>query len=872
MAGVLEEISQWASKLPYWEQAALERIVAGTALTEDDYAELLRYLLEDAGLAEREPTPRPTLTFPQLAEAGTLATGTACRLSKISGLQNINALAPNQELTFGPNLTVVFGANGSGKSGYARVIASAAFTRGDKQVLPDIGQAADDAAVMSAVFELTDGTSSHTLTYTIGQPCPDMRCFYVFDSTSVEAHLTRSNAMSFSPGGLGYLTQLAVVTDQVRQRLQSQVEKRTRDNPYVSLFPEDTEVRQQIVTLGAKTDLEALRKLGTFSPDDEEALKKLDLRIAQLKTEEVPEKIANLEQIIGDLEKLSERLQAIEQELAEERQAEIRTHVVEWQARSLLAHSLSVESFAIDGLRQTGSEVWGAFIEAAHTLAQAESAPDRPYPQADSRCLLCHQPLADEAVGLIRRLWTFLESDARSRLEETEQALAKHRQTVDQLDLAFFDEQAVSYRHLEDKDPDLHKQVLAYLETCKEYAGALAGSIDAHSEPALPAPPSSPRSGVEDVIQRVTSEKEELENRNVAEEIARLQAQLVQLQHRQRLAQQLDEIEKYVADCVWVVKASAAKVKRSTAHITMKYNELFDRLVTQQYLKLFEQLLGELNCPRQVKVQTRAEKGRTVKQIALQTHETVTAAKAPPEKVLSEGEQRAVALADFLTEVILDENSTGVILDDPVSSLDFDWKETIAGHVVGQAQKRQVVVFTHDLHFLYCLKEYAERSDVSVEGHWIQKLDGKPGWVFLGNCPLSESDYKKTGRVQQIQQQAKKPGLAPAEQQRLLQEGFGALRTCYEAFVMFDLFGGTVQRFDEQIRIQNLRIVAFDRAMVQEVMDKVALLSRYIEGHLHSDQYVAQKPTPEILQREIEALDALRQRHKSYKKSLGIKD
>lgn len=44
-------------------------------------------------------------------------------LGALHGLSNVNALAPGERLTFGKTgLTVIYGDNGAGKSGYARVL------------------------------------------------------------------------------------------------------------------------------------------------------------------------------------------------------------------------------------------------------------------------------------------------------------------------------------------------------------------------------------------------------------------------------------------------------------------------------------------------------------------------------------------------------------------------------------------------------------------------------------------------------------------------------------------------------------------------------------------------------------------------------
>ena len=131
MASVLTELCQWATKLPFWEQAALDKIVSGVQVNDSGIGELLQYLLEDAGLLEPSGE-RPELCFPKSMGTATESPTGAVRLIKISTLQAVNALIPGQTLTFNPALTAVFGANASGKSGYARVLGCAGFTRGDR--------------------------------------------------------------------------------------------------------------------------------------------------------------------------------------------------------------------------------------------------------------------------------------------------------------------------------------------------------------------------------------------------------------------------------------------------------------------------------------------------------------------------------------------------------------------------------------------------------------------------------------------------------------------------------------------------------------------------------------------------------------------
>ena len=65
-------------------------------------------------------------------------------------------------------------------------------------------------------------------------------------------------------------------------------------------------------------------------------------------------------------------------------------------------------------------------------------------------------------------------------------------------------------------------------------------------------------------------------------------------------------------------------------------------------------------------------------------------------------------------------------------------------------------------------------------------------------------------------------------QQTLIQAGFGALRTTYEALILFDVFNNVVRRFEERISVERLKDVVVDPLVANEIIEKVSLLSRYI--------------------------------------------
>lgn len=863
MTGILTELSHWATTLPFWEQAALEKIINGVNFTEADINELLQYLLEDGNLATPQGK-RPILHFPKDDKDDSQPI-TPLRLIQISNLQNVNALVSGQILPFCPLLTAIFGANGSGKSGYARVLGCAGFTRGDREVLPDVARPIDEDTVLSADIRVTDGVSIHDINYSVSERCPDLTSFYVFDSTSVRVHLTQSNTLSFSPAGLSHLTRLAEITDIVRDQLRKKVEACSQPHSFGNLFQGDSDVRKLISVLGPTTDLNAIRKLAHLTKEEENQIKTLDIQTAQLKSQDVPAQITVLKKKITDLEILVSKLKSAKQSIDDTTAKDIQKIIDTYHKHRTDAQLVSVDQFKSKHFTQTGGDVWYEFIRAARILAAVEQPPPEQYPKEDSRCLLCQQPLSPEARDLLLRLWAFLESDAQAKLIEVQELLVSKSETLETINVDFFDDQSVSYRHLQEHDASTLDSVKTLLANFRQRRDGLVNAINTKSTKLnLPQFPKDPIPAIEKTIKTLNSYCTDLQMKDPSADVARLEQQLRSLQHRVILRQYLPAIESYVQQVTWAQKAS--KAGGTTRHITNKYNELFKTLVTDRYIQLFEQMLTDLGRPLRIKVATRAYKAETYKQIVVEADPSIPVDKGTLDKVLSEGEKRAVALADFLTEVALDTTSSGIILDDPVTSLDLEWRNLIASILVKEAKRRQVIVFTHDLPFLYFLKKYAEQESVQTATHWIKRgdVDDKPGYVFRDNSPALERSYRKPTRAHELYEKAK---AAPAaEQEALLREGFGALRTTYEAFIIFELFQEVVMRFDERISPGRLTDIVWDASIAKDVKDKHEALSRFIEGHLHSDALGKQKLTPALLMSEIDAFEGLSKKLKALKK------
>ncbi|MEX5385621.1 DNA repair protein, partial [Cronobacter muytjensii] len=127
-----EDLLSWAQSRPWWQQQVLARLAAGETLGTDDYKAIAESLLNEPPEAPEggwlggmlEPSP---------------SHGQPVRLLDVGDVSNVNALVPGQRLSFGrTGMTVVYGDNGSGKSGYARLIKRVVRARHQEDILPNI--------------------------------------------------------------------------------------------------------------------------------------------------------------------------------------------------------------------------------------------------------------------------------------------------------------------------------------------------------------------------------------------------------------------------------------------------------------------------------------------------------------------------------------------------------------------------------------------------------------------------------------------------------------------------------------------------------------------------------------------------------------
>ncbi|MHC1762933.1 MAG: hypothetical protein AB9869_01320 [Verrucomicrobiia bacterium] len=214
---VLQQILEWSQERPAWQRDALRRLALKGGLSDDDIRVLTDICKSAHGLAEpQETAPLSKEHVPDKA-----AGAAAVSLASIFHHRGVNALAEDQVLKFGPKLTVVYGDNASGKTGYIRILKSACRARGQEHIL---GNVVSGAAPLAPVVEIKYQVAAEPgLRAWAGKGEDDfISRVSVFDTQSAAVYLTEKTDVAFRPFGLDLFDKLVQACKAVRGRLESE--------------------------------------------------------------------------------------------------------------------------------------------------------------------------------------------------------------------------------------------------------------------------------------------------------------------------------------------------------------------------------------------------------------------------------------------------------------------------------------------------------------------------------------------------------------------------------------------------------------------------------------------------------------------------
>lgn len=204
------DIISWMKTLPYWSQYIGEKLLMGASITNAIIDTTYQLFLEEEGLVLATVTRTP-IRFAVLPSVGLNLTNV--KITQIKDIIGVNALAANQQMQFGGQLSAVYGNNGTGKSGYIRMINNAFNGRGDRQMLGNVHDTGSGPAP-NCEFSFEEAGVVRAVPYPSAKTDPAFSRFSVFDNLAGRIHLEQENTLHFTPGGFDFFNQYTAILEQ----------------------------------------------------------------------------------------------------------------------------------------------------------------------------------------------------------------------------------------------------------------------------------------------------------------------------------------------------------------------------------------------------------------------------------------------------------------------------------------------------------------------------------------------------------------------------------------------------------------------------------------------------------------------------------
>lgn len=855
---MFDALSAWGKTLPTWQHFLLSKLVQEVELSDAVLDEVFSEYLIDHNLAALGAVRVVwDMSLPQFQPNAPAAVSA---LTTMTGVSGVNALAEGETLSFGPKLTVIYGPNGAGKSGYARVLKSACFTRSkDIGILGDVKLEKSKQPKPTAKFSFDDGSE---VDFVHQEPCQRMRDgFAVFDSTCVRVHLDGRNAFHVMPYLFDVFPRMVAVFADLQTKLRDQIMRRTPIADKYAIQNSTSEVATALSVLTARTDLTRLKELAVYGEAEAARLSAIEQQLVELRTTEPKVIVKRNEQRIADLKAVNASIGALLQEITPSIVQGIADAASRIAALVEQGAALSAARFGGEPVQPVGTRAWLDLLTAAIAYGK-EAYPEASFPpQMDgARCVLCQQTLDAASADRLSKFYQTATSDVEAQLTAARRTLKSYSVTLGQIGLSFFDEESAARRTVQELDAALAAEIVLHVEGFRTVIGVLSDEVATETAPVMSLLAYDAVSDrVSTLIDRLDDDNGKLRKSDPQELIDALLLEQQLLKDRRLLASQYGVVVKAVEDLKWVVKANGCLQRLSTIQrdVTSKQKALAKELVAQGFIARFTENCTALRLKLPVQFKFSGEAGTTDRKIEL-INAGMTG--VDPSQVLSEGEQTAAALADFLTEVELNGACVGVIFDDPVTSMDHVRKEAIAQRLVTEAERRQVVIFTHDILFTNYLSTAAEEKGVVFAGRTVWRDDAhSPGAIDRLAFPHEHYEGAAHDRAKAHYESAR--ALAGDPQRDALEKACGSLRTAYEDFIQKKLFNNVVRRWRENITF-TLNQVYFDEAIAGRIHDRMAALSRYIDAHSHSEVFHEVPLTSDLVKSELAHFDAIKSDYK----------
>jgi hypothetical protein len=730
-------------------------------------------------------------------------------------------------------LTVIFGENGTGKTGYGRILKTLGFSYdANNKILSNIFGASQPK---SAIIKFKANGIDDSFNWDGTNKNSELENISVFNNNCVQISLS-DRQLIVSPIGFHLFNLVILELAELTKLLNAKVSLYPTKIAWVENLNLGTPQHNYISGLSSKSIEQKLIDFSAFTPELELELQTKEKELSDLNKTLLETEIKNLNAYLGELSILIGKIESAQINFTKENWQSLKDYVKQIKKLESKTQTGIKEIAEQNGIDFYKTEQFQSFIKAAEDYIKIIEKPE--YPNEEDTCIYCLQPLNKSAQDLLtnyRNLlndktqeniasYKTLKKDLINQVSKIDTNLIFHQPTfgTDENEKLIQPTEIIEYNVKLDalKTTFITDKVDEDSTFNFDYTKYIKFLTDKNIE-----------------VSAVLTKKQELLS-NLATKEVDLKKKIAELKDCKLLSTKVTEVKTAISihKIVSTINANAG-IFNSTA-ISKKTTQARDELVSSDFGKKFrDELKAFRKSHININLSFGTERGSSKVSHRINSYMLTD--------ILSEGEQKAIALAEFLTELQLDNIKAPVIFDDPVNSLDHNIIDDVARRLIKLSEERQVVIFTHSVllfnSFLYFSKQPSYKA---------------LSYKFFN----SKNEYDETGFITEAEEEKNnvkdyltKINVITNNTPRdipevdVAEDGYGYLRSSIELFVEHEIFQGTVKRYQKNISLT--QFVKINGTLVNEHKDKLnEIFERccgFIKGHsnpteIHNDPTISE--------------------------------
>ncbi|WP_417426892.1 AAA family ATPase [Hoeflea sp.] len=868
-----EELIAWSSHdaRPEWQKDALRRLATTGELTDDDLSELRRLVEKASGLIDDEIAAVNPLISEHLSDQAAGAPRTI--LGAIGPVRRVDRLASDQPpIKFAKKgITLVYGANASGKSGYCRIAKQLCRSVSPQALKANVYEAAPaEPPEVDLVYGIEGGKPERQeITWRKGDLPPlELARISVFDTATARVYVDEDRMIEFLPYELDLYNKLALAAKAQDGKFEAQESAidTTIRTPLPGGYTEGTAVSQVLTKLIPATVLadlpnEAeLRALSEWNDEKEAVLQSVSDEIR----DDPNVRLRTHKSAKQELENIKTELSHHIAFLADDGIAKIKDAHTDMTTKAAAAKAVAEGLGEAMPIPEIGSKSWRQMLLYAREFA-GEVFPEGVDPKlaTGESCVLCQQPLKDAAAARLVKFDEYILGRTASDSQEAADGYAALVNSIKSLRLSTPDQAEALlgvYGGLNDDCQTHADEISKAYDVLASRLEAVKAMIEAgafNEAGAMQAIQSDLIAKIDKALAELQAQIEALENADADEErLKALTSQKAELEDTKKLSQEIEIVVARVNQLVERLKIKEARKQCASGPIARQLTSRRRAILTNTLRTQLENELSTLKLTHiPIDLSDRSDGPNSVIEVGLTAHERV----ANNSDVLSEGEQRALALSCFLAELIEVGAEHGIIIDDPVSSLDHSRMEAVAKRLVVEAATgRQVIIFTHNIMFHYMMENEARRAKTPCHTEWMSSKGGiKFGVIDDSGRPNHTKKAKqRIGELAEAKNRLFRDGYDPAAQEFRdpLTAVYTLMRETWERIVEEVLFNETIQRFRPEVMTLRLEDACYDPTDDYPAIFEGMKRCSHYSGHDKAADLPQELPAAEDIEADLQAL------------------